>query len=422
MPKADTLIYNIGELVTVGGADRPRVGAAMNELGIMNNAAVAIQDGKFCAVGSSTELTANWQATQTLDAVGALVTPGLVDAHTHPVFAATRELEFEMRIQGATYQEIAQKGGGIRNSVRKLRQMPKSQLKELVRKRLTRFLHLGTTTIEAKSGYGLSLEDEIKSLEILAELAQEHPVEIVPTFMGAHEFPDEYQNDHEGYVNLIITRMIPEIARRKLAQYCDVFCEKGVFGVAESRRILQAAERHGLGLKIHAEEFVNQGGAELAAELKATSAEHLMAISDQGIDALKTAGVVAVLLPATTLFLRCKNYAPARKMLDSGVAIALSTDFNPGSSMTQSLPMVLTLAALQLGMTPAQSLVAVTINAACAIGRGKDLGSISPGKKADLVVWDATTYRYLSYHFGDNLVGKVFKAGKLVVERNQEIV
>lgn len=415
MEQADLIVHNIGELLTLDGANRPRAGKEMQELGILPDAAVAIHNGKIAQVGSSREILERWQG-ESIDASGSLVSPGFVDPHTHPVFAVSREEEFEMRVRGATYQEIARAGGGIRNSVRRLRETPKDALKESVRGRLNRFLSLGTTTVEAKSGYGLSIVDEVKSLEILSELGRELPIDIVPTFLGAHEIPDEYREDREGYIRLIIEEMIPQVAKRNLARYCDIFCEEHVFSVEESRRILEAAQKAGLGLKLHAEEFVALGGAELAASLHATSADHLVAISDSGIDAMKRAGVIAVLLPATSFFLAKSRYAPARHMIDSGLAVALSTDFNPGSSMTQSMPLVLTLACLYLKMTPAESWVATTINSACAIGLADRVGSIAAGKQADLVLWNAPNYRYIPYHFGDNLVSLVIKKGKVSVK------
>jgi imidazolonepropionase len=414
MQRADLIVANIGELVTVSGPNRPRLGQEMQELGILQKAALAIRKDKIAAVGAHEDIITNWQARRILDAQGLLITPGLVDPHTHPVFAASRENEFDMRIKGATYQQIAEAGGGIRNSVRRLREMPKEDLKKAVLARLDRFLKLGTTTIEAKSGYGLSLEAETKSLEILQELAAEHPIGIVPTFLGAHEVPDEYRDRRAEYVRVLIEEMIPVIAEKKLARYCDIFCEKGVFEIEESRKILEAARRHGLGLKLHADEFARLGGAELAAEVKAISADHLMAVSEAGIAAMKTAGVVAVLLPATTFFLRGRDYAPARKMIEAGVAVALATDFNPGSSMTQSLRLTMTIACLYLEMYPAETLVATTINSACAIGMEEKIGSLMPGKQADIVIWDATDYRYLPYHFGDNLVKTVIKSGKII--------
>ncbi len=417
MEFSDLIVYNIGELVTMEGPDRPRTGKEMLEIGAVKNAAILIEKGKIVAISNDPKTISHWNAKEKIDAMKSLVTPGFVDPHTHPVFAASREKEFCMRIRGATYEEIAKQGGGIRNSARKLRETPKERLKELTKKRLDRFLALGTTTIEAKSGYGLSYESEIESLEILAEIAREHALDIVPTFMGAHEIPDEYRNDREAYIQLVIDKMIPEVAKRKLAKYCDVFCESHVFNLEETRRILDAAKNYGLLAKLHADELSPMGGAELAASLKAISAEHLVAISEQGILDLAKEKVIAVLLPATTFFLGSNRFAPARKMISSGVAVALSTDFNPGSSMTQSMPIVLTIAGLYLRMLPEEALTATTINAACAIGKEKETGSIVPGKQADLLIWEADNYEYLPYHFGDNLLRTVIKRGKIVHQR-----
>ncbi|NUM33917.1 MAG: imidazolonepropionase [Candidatus Brocadiae bacterium] len=412
----DLVVYNIGELVTMDGADQPRTGKEMANIGVLENAAILVDNGKIVAVSQDQNTISQWQAKEKIDAMQSLVTPGFVDPHTHPVFAASREKEFCMRIRGVKYEEIAKKGGGIRNSARKLRETPKNTLRDLTRKRLNRFLALGTTTIEAKSGYGLSYDSEIASLEVLAEIGQDHALDIVPTFMGAHEIPDEYRSNREEYIRIVIDKMIPEVARRKLAKYCDVFCETHVFTLEETKRILQAAHEHGLLSKLHADELSYTGGAELAASLKATSAEHLVAISDKGIEEMAKEKVIAVLLPATTFFLGSSRYAPARKMIDAGVAIALSTDFNPGSSMTQSMPIVLTIAGLYLRMTPEEALTASTINAACAIGKEKEVGSIVPGKQADFLIWQASHYEYLPYHFGDNLLHSVFKKGKIVYQ------
>ena len=415
MCNSDLIIHNIGELVTVDGPNKPRIKEEMQNLGIIRQGAIVIKEDKIIDIGKEEEILKNWKSKEKIDAQGQLVTPGFVDPHTHPIFAATREKEFGMRIRGASYEEIAKSGGGIRNSVRKLQQTPKEKLKELAKNRLDRFLYLGTTTIEAKSGYGLSTEAEIKSLEILTELEQEHPIDIVTTFLGAHEVPDEFQNDREGYIKLLIDEMIPKVAQKKLAKYCDIFCEKHVFNIEESRKILQAAKKAGFELKLHADELHALGGAELAAELQAISADHLVTISDKGIEGMAQHGVMAVLLPATTFFLGSKKYAPGRKMIDAGVGVALSTDFNPGSSMTQSIPMVLTIAGLYLRILPSEALVATTINSACAIGMQDKVGSITKGKQADILIWKIDNYGYLPYHFGDNLLKKVIKAGKIVV-------
>lgn len=416
MQYVDLLIENIGELVTMFGPNCPRIGSQMQDVGIITHAAIAIHQGKIVALGPQTEISQKYTGIQNIQANGQLVTPGFVDPHTHPVFAATRENEFEMRVRGATYQEIAKAGGGIRNSARKLQKADKASLKAAARQRVLRFLHLGTTTIEAKSGYGLSTESELKSLEIIQELAQELPIDIVATFLGAHEIPDEYRSNRQAYIELLVHEMIPQVAKRGLAKYCDIFCEDHVFTVEESRYILEAARQAGLAPKLHADELTYTGGAELAGQVKAISADHLVAISDQGIRSLQQSGVIAVLLPATTFFLGSQRYAPARKMIEAGVAVAMATDFNPGSCMTQSMPFVLTVAGLYLKMSPQEALTATTINSACAIGMQEYVGSLMVGKKADLVIWQASHIAYLPYHFGDNLIRMVVKNGKIVVE------
>lgn len=418
MKYVDILIKNIGELITMAGPNAPRIKEQMNDIGNIHNAAIAIHHGSIVSVGPQDQVCREYDGIQTIQANGKLVTPGFVDPHTHPVFAGTRENEFEMRIAGATYQEIAKKGGGIRNSARKLQAIDKSTLREATRLRMLRFLHLGTTTIEAKSGYGLSTESEIKSLEVIQELSKELPLDIVPTFLGAHEIPDEYRQNRQAYIDLIINEMIPQVAGRKLAKYCDVFCEDHVFTIEESRQILSSAMKAGLSPKLHADELTYTGGAELAGQLHATSADHLMAVMDQGIQSLQQSGVIAVLLPATTFFLGLSRYAPARKMIESGVAVALATDFNPGSCMTQSMPMVLTISALYLKMTPAEALTASTINSACAIGMQNQVGSLMVGKQADLLLWQVPNLAYVPYHFGDNLIRMVIKRGKILIENS----
>ncbi len=416
MQQVDVMVTNIGQLVTISGPNRPRIGSEMKELGILENVAIAIDKGNIIAIDQQQEIQKSYHAKHTIYAGGCLVTPGFVDPHTHPIFAATRENEFAMRIRGSTYQEIAKAGGGIRNSARRLQQTDKETLKELAYKRIMRFLQLGTTTIEAKSGYGLSTDSEIKSLEILQELSQKVPLDIVPTFLGAHEVPDDYRDRREDYINLLISEMIPLIAEKKLAKYCDVFCEDHVFNIEESKRILEAGIKFGLLPKLHAEELAYTGGSELAAQIHATSADHLVAIADKGIEEMKKAGTIAVLLPATTFFLGSSRYAPGRKMIDSGMAVALATDFNPGSCMNQNMQLVLTIAAMHLKMLPEESLVATTINSACAIGKQEQVGSLMPGKQADIIIWQAKNYSYLPYHFGDNLIRMVLKKGKIVAE------
>lgn len=414
--KVDLLLTNALQAVTIMPSmaqNAPRCGAEMSELDIIENGAVAVKKGIIVWTGSSAEAKRNLSAKKSYDCKGRIVTPGLVDPHTHLIFPATREEEFELRIKGATYQEIAAKGGGIRATVRKLRAAGRNELKARAMGHLKTMLMHGTTSIDAKSGYGLDMDNEVKSLRIINELAKEQPVEIAVTFLGAHDVPEEYAGRKEEYVNFLIDKVIPEIAKKRLAEFCDIFCEKGVFEIEDSRKILTAAKQAGFKLKLHAEEFAQIGGAELAAELGAVSADHLMAISDAGIEAMKKAGTIAVLLPGTTFSLGLKNYAPARKMIETGMPVALATDFNPGTSMTESMQIIMTIACTQMRMTPAEALTAATLNAAFAIGRGDKTGSLTPGKQADMVVWDVPNYRHIPYHYGVNLVKDVFKKGKL---------
>ena len=415
--KATLLIKNIGQLITMDGPV-PRIGNQMNDLGLIKNGGVAAAGEEILAVGESDEVQGHVdlaEGCQVIDAEGMVVTPGFIDPHTHPVFSKTRENEFEMRIQGKSYMEIAQSGGGIRASVRDLRETPVNILMRKTIKRLDTMLSYGTTTIEAKSGYGLSTESEIKSLEIINNLNENHPIDLIPTFLGAHEVPDEYRSNREEYIRLLIEEMIPKVADEKLAEFCDIFCEEGVYNVEESRRIMQAAKNHGLKLKFHADELAASGGSELAAELGAVSADHLVHISDSGINAMAASGTVAVLLPGTCFSLGHSQYAPARKMIDAGMAVALSTDCNPGSSFTESLPIIISLAGLNYKLTAAESISAVTVNAACAVDRGGKIGMLKTGLQADIAVWKMNDYRELPYHYGVNLIHKVIKRGKIVI-------
>lgn len=390
----------------------------MRDLGMIERGGVAVAGEEILAVGPSDEVEGRSPLAHgctIIDAAGAVVTPGLIDSHTHPVFNMTREREFEMRLEGKSYMEIAQAGGGIRASVRDLRQTPAEILREKTLHRLDRLLAHGITTVEAKSGYGLSTEAELKSLEVVHDLTSLHPIEMIPTFLGAHEVPDEYRDKRGKYIDLIIHEMIPQVTQKKLAEFSDIFCEEGVFSIEESRRIQQAAKDAGLKLKFHADELKDTGGGALAASMGAISADHLMYISDDGIKAMAKSGTVGVLLPGTSFSLGGKQYAPARKMIESGMTVALSTDCNPGSSCTESLAMIVTLAALHLKMTAAESISAVTVNAAAAVDRSKSIGQLTPGMQADLVIWDMADYRELPYHYGVNLVTHVVKRGKLVV-------
>lgn len=415
---ADLIVWGAGELVTLRGeAGRPRVGSEMGELGIVERGALAARDGTIVWVGSSADLdraVTPAPGCRVIDAEGKTVLPGLVDPHTHLLFAGSREQEFVQRIEGKTYMEIAAAGGGINATVRATRQASKEELKALARPRLRRMLELGVTTVEVKSGYGLETATEIKMLEAIDELAREEGPGLVPTFLGAHEVPPEYRGRNDEYIQVLVTEMLPEVASRRLARFNDVFCEKGVFSLAESEKVLNAGLVHGLKAKLHADELTPLGGAELAGEVKATSADHLLFITDHGIEAMARAGVVAVLLPGTAYFLSMGRYAPARKLIERGVPVALATDCNPGSCMTESLPLILNLACTQMRLTPAEAITAATINAAWAVGEAARVGSLEPGKQADLLILDAPNHIHLCYHFGVNLVQAVFKRGRLV--------
>jgi imidazolonepropionase len=417
--RAELLLIHAGQLVTVAGAsDSPKRGDSLAEIGVIKDGAVAVRDGVITSVGTTEDVLDQVEfhpGIKVLDAGGQVVLPGLVDSHTHLVFAGSREHEFALKIQGMSYLEILKAGGGILSTVRSTRSSTKDDLYRTARIYLDQMLCQGTTTSEVKSGYGLTVADELKMLEVIRELNRTHPVDLVPTFLGAHAVPEEYMDDPEGYLDLIIEEMLPEVAELGLAEFCDVFCEEGVFSVEQSRRLLLAAKSTGLKLKIHADEIVSFGGGELAAELGAVSADHLMAVSEEGIRMLATSGTVAVLLPAATFCLMSGQYAPAREMIREGVAVALASDFNPGSSPVNSLPIVMGIACRQFRMTPAEVISAITINAAHAIGRASEVGSIEAGKKADLVVFDAPSYSYLPYRFGTNLVKTVIKDGNVVI-------
>ncbi len=403
-----TLLYNIGELATYN--------PEAQEVQKFDHAALEIEDRQVSAIFSGEDVPGYQNYDVAINATGKLVTPGFVDAHTHPVYADTRESEFEMRIKGASYQEIAANGGGILNSVRGLRQLSLEDLERRVFRRLEYLVGYGTTTVEAKSGYGLNTEYEILSLQVLKNLKQKMPIEIVSTFLGAHEIPDEFKNDRKGYIKLILEDMLPKIAEEKLADFCDVFCETGVFSVDETRTILESAKKLGFKLTVHSDEFDAIGGTELAAELEAKSANHLMAVTEKGIAAMKKAGVVPVVLPGTSYFLGGKKYAPAREMWDDGLPVALATDFNPGSSMTPSMQMIANLGCVALNLTPDEVLQAITYNSAQAIDRADYKGTLHPGFDADFLLWEANRWNQIPYEFGTNQVAQVYIGGVMVYQ------
>jgi imidazolonepropionase len=394
----------------------------MADLAIIEDGAVLVRGPSIAVAGGSREVEKQASPrARRIHARGRVVMPGFVDAHTHPVFAGTRADEYEMRSRGLTYQQIAQAGGGIRSTVRKTRAATEAELFEMALPRVRWFLKHGTTTIEAKSGYGLTVEDELKILRVIRRLAQETPLEMAPTFLGAHEIPDEYRSEddpaaRERYISLVTDVMLPRVAAEGLAEYSDIFCESHVFNVEESRRVLARARDLGLGIRFHADQLSLTGGGRLAAELKAATADHLEWIDDEGIEQLRRAGVLAVLLPGAVFNLGLSRYAPARRMIEAGVGVVLATDFNPGSSPTPSMQMILSIACTQMRMTPAEAVTAATVNAAYSLNRGDRVGSIEPGKQADIVVFDCPDYRQIPYLFGVNHALTVVKKGRVVIE------
>lgn len=413
--KVDLMIIKAKELVTVSGASRPRTGSEMDEINVIPDGAIAIVEDRIIDLGPTAEIVQKYPHPHKLiNAENKVVMPGFVDPHTHPVFKETRENEFEMRLKGKSYVEISTSGGGIRSSIQGVRETSADRLFQLAVKRIKKMILNGTTTLEAKSGYGLSTESEIKMLKIIRRLNEELPIDIVATFLGAHEFPVEYKDDKNGYINLLINEMLPEIKKLNLAEYCDIFTEEHVFTIEQSRRILKRAKELGYKIRMHADEIQPIGGASLAGEIRAVSADHLGATSDKGITALKENGIIGTLLPATIFSLGLNTYARARDMITAGVPIALATDFNPGSSNCDSMQFINTLACLKMRMTPAEAITASTINAAYSLDRGDEVGSLEIGKKADIIVLDMPSYQYLSYHIGSSSVETVIKNGKII--------
>jgi imidazolonepropionase len=406
---ADLAIVNCAQVVTLSGPARARTGAEMRELGIVRNGALLVRDGRIAKVGTRAEIErAASTDTEMVDAGGRIVLPGFVDAHTHPVFAGNRADEFDQRAEGATYAEIAARGGGIRSTVRQTRAASEADLLAAARRYRAWFLRGGTTTIEAKSGYGLTLDDELKILRAIRSLGAEGGLRVSPTFLGAHEVPDEYRGRRADYVRLVIDEMLPAVWREGLAESCDVFCEPSVFPVAQSREILEAACALGFRLRLHADQFSADEGSLLAAELGADTADHLEATTQCGWTALARAGVQPVLLPASAYCLGSGRYPAARQMIERGLAVTLATDFNPGSSPTASMPLVLSLAVTQMKMTCAEAITAATINGAYSLRRGNSVGSLDAGKLADFAIHDFADYRELAYFFGRETAWAVY--------------
>lgn len=406
------LIKNAAQVVTPQGHTAIK-GAAMKDVKIYENASVLIEDGHIVAVGDGAEWAKTVPVDKQIDATGKTVLPGFVDSHTHFVFGGYRADEFLWRMEGMTYMEIMERGGGINNTMKATRNASAEELIEHSMDILEKMLAFGITTVEGKSGYGMDHDTELKQLEVMKELEQRQPVEIVRTFMGAHSIPPEYKGRNEEFLEFLGKEVMPDVKKADLAQFCDIFCEKGVFSIEESRKYLQQAKDMGFDLKIHADEIVTLGGAELGAELGCTSADHLLHASDEGIKALANSDTVATLLPTTAFCLK-EPFAPARKMIDAGCAVALATDFNPGSGFTNSVPLMIALGVIYMGMTAEEAITALTLNGAAAVGRADTIGSIEEGKQADIVILQYPSYKFLPYHTGVNIVETVIKKGKVV--------
>jgi imidazolonepropionase len=418
------IIKNAAELVTCSGF-KAKKGKEMADLHIIKDGAVIIKEGVIAAASKTADIEkqikkigADQSDFDIIDAQGKAVLPGFVDSHTHLVFGGYRAEEFSWRMRGDSYMEIMNRGGGIVNTVAATRDASVEELLESGIKRLNSMLSFGVTTVEGKSGYGLDRETEIKQLEVMARLNQIHYLDVVPTFLGAHAVPEEYKGRQEAFIDFMAADVLPRVADQNLAEFCDIFCEKSVFSVEQSRRLLTRAKDLGLKLKLHADEIVQLGGAELAAELGAVSADHLLQASDQGIEDMAAAGVVATLLPATAFSLK-EPYADGRKMIDSGCAVALATDFNPGSCFTESIPLVFALATLYMNIAAEEAISALTLNAAAALDRADQIGSIDTGKKGDLIILEFPSYTYIPYHLGVSTVEKVIKQGNLVFDKEE---
>lgn len=414
------IIKNAAELITCSGFAAKR-GGAMGDLGIIPDGAIVIENGIISRVGDTQDVIVDLDTARfdVIDASGKAVLPGFVDSHTHFVFGGYRAEEFSWRLQGMSYMDIMAQGGGITSTVEATRKAAKEELLALGKKRLDSMLSFGVTTVEGKSGYGLDYDTEIKQLVVMGELDTIHPVDIARTFLGAHAIPGEYRAHEEEFIEYLLQEVLPVVAQKNLAEFCDVFCEKDVFSLTQSRRLLENARSFGLQLKIHADEITPLGGTELAVELGTISADHLLHASDAGIWKMAQAETVATLLPITAFSLK-EPYARARFMIDNGCAVALATDFNPGSCFSESIPLLFSLATIYMGMTPEESVTAITINGAAALGREKSIGSLDVGKKGDAILIEFPSYRYIPYHIGVNCVEKVIKNGQIVVDRNKK--
>jgi imidazolonepropionase len=415
---ADILVVNCGQLLTLAGGGRPRTGAELGELGIITGGALAASGGKVVAVGSREDVEAAVEPTsdcEVVDVGGAVVMPGFVDCHTHAVFAKFRLDEYEWRVAGTPYAAIAERGGGIARSVADVHEMDEESLFAVGRRRLAGCMRYGTTTIEIKSGYGLDLENELKMLRVIRRLAENSPLTVVATFLGAHSLPKAYADRRDEFIELVTEKMIPAVAAQGLAEYNDVFSETGVFTVAEAERILRAGQRAGLKARLHADELDDTGSAELAAKIGAVSADHLTKINPRGMARMVEAGVFAVLLPGTSFGLPSLHFAPAREMIEAGMRVALASDFNPGSSTSESLPMMIAIACSHMKMSPAEAITAATYNPAFVVGRERDVGSLEVEKRADFIVLDCEDYREIPNRFGINPVTRVYIRGKACV-------
>lgn len=411
------ILKNAAQVVTCSGFKAKKGTEQMNDIGVIENGSVVVQDGVIVAVGADLDLSAYSDA-EVIDCAGKTVMPGFVDSHTHFVFGGYRDDEYSWRLRGDSYMDIMNRGGGIANSVNGTRQASKEELFAVGKKRLDSMVRFGVTTVEGKSGYGLDYETEIKQLEVMKDLQENHSMDIVTTFMGAHSVPVPYKGRGNEFVDFLIKEVMPEVRDRQLAEFCDIFCEQNVFSIEESRHLLNVAKEMGFKTKIHADEIVQLGGAELAAEVGCTSADHLLQASDEGIKAMADKDVIATVLPCTAFSLR-EHFARARKMIDDGCAVAVATDFNPGSCFTESIPLAIALCTLNMQMSIEEVVTALTINGAAAVGRADQVGSIDVGKQADLVIHEFPSYKFLPYHIAVSTVEKVIKKGRMIYDATQ---